>query len=87
LRPIGEAALFWERQDEDGRSEWARLGERLRIRNYSILAHGGDRVSGDGWKALSGWTKTGLLEVLAREAERLGEPHELPQLPTELPSL
>jgi hypothetical protein len=87
LRPNGEAASFWQREGQDSRSEWVRLDERLRIRNYSILAHGGDRVSDDGWKTLSDWTETGLLEVLAREAERLGEPHELPQLPTELPAL
>jgi hypothetical protein len=72
---------------EDGRTQWERLNERLRIRNYSILAHGGDRVSRDGWNTLSQWTETGLLDVLAREAERLGEPHELPQLPTALPRL
>ena len=80
LRPEGEAASFWQR-------EWARLDEKLRIRNHSILAHGGDRVSPDGWRILSEWTETGLLDVLAREAERLGEPHELPQLPTALPEL
>jgi hypothetical protein len=80
LRPGGEAASFWGR-------EWTRLDEKLRIRNYSILAHGGDRVSRDGWKTLSQWTETGLLEVLACEAERLGEPHAVPQLPTELPAL
>jgi CRISPR-associated protein (TIGR02710 family) len=80
LRPSGEAAAFWQR-------EWARLDEKLRVRNYSILAHGGDRVSCDGWNTLSQWTEIGLLEVLAREAERLGEPHELPQLPTALPAL
>jgi CRISPR-associated protein (TIGR02710 family) len=80
LRPAGEAASFWQR-------EWARLNERLLIRNRSILAHGGDRVSQAGWRTLSEWTENGLLVVLAREAERLGELHELPQLPTALPAL
>jgi len=32
-----------------------------------------------------GMDQDGLLEVLAREAKRLGEAHELPQLPTALP--
>jgi CRISPR-associated protein (TIGR02710 family) len=80
LRPAGEAAAFWQR-------EWARLNERLLIRNRSILAHGGDRVSQAGWRSLSEWTEAGLLVVLAREADRLGEPYELPQLPTALPAL
>jgi CRISPR-associated protein (TIGR02710 family) len=80
LRPEGEAASFWQR-------EWARLNEKLQIRNRSILAHGGDRVSQAGWRTLLEWTETGLLVVLAREAERLGEPHQIPQLPTALPAL
>ena len=80
LRPEGEAAAFWQR-------EWARLDEKLVIRNRSILAQGGDRVSQAGWRTLSEWTETGLLGVLAREADRLGELHELPQLPTALPAL
>jgi CRISPR-associated protein (TIGR02710 family) len=85
LRPEGDAASFWQQRGEDGRSEWQRLDERLSVRNRSILAHGGDRVSRDGWNELSQWTEGGLLKVLAREAERLGEPHRLPQLPPELP--
>jgi CRISPR-associated protein (TIGR02710 family) len=80
LRPEGEAAAFW-------RSEWARLDEKLVIRNRSILAHGGDRVSQAGWRTLSEWTDTGLLQLLEREAERLGESHEMPQLPAALPAL
>jgi CRISPR-associated protein (TIGR02710 family) len=80
LRPEGEVACFWRR-------EWARLDEKLVIRNRSILAHGGDRVSQAGWRTLSDWTETGLLEALVREAARLREPHELPQLPAKLPAL
>ena len=80
LRPEGEAAAFWQR-------EWARLDEKLVIRNRSILAHGGDRVSQAGWRTLSEWTETGLLQLLAREAERLGEAHDMPQLPAALPGL
>ncbi len=86
LRPEGESAAFWQQQSE-GRSEWQRLNERLSIRNRSILAHGGDRVSQAGWRTLSEWTETGLLQLLAREAERLGEAHEMPQLPAALPAL
>ena len=63
------------------------IEKRLSLRNQSILAHGWNTISESGWKTLSGWTKTGLLDVLASEAERLGEPHELPQLPTALPAL
>ena len=80
VRPEGEAAAFWQR-------EWARLDEKLVIRNRSILAHGGDRVSQAGWRTLSEWTETGLLQLLAREAERLGEAHDMPQLPAALPGL
>ena len=87
LQTEGEAASFWQRQGADGRGEWQRLDERLRIRNHSILAHGGDRGSQAGWRTLSEWTESGLLGALAREAERLGERHELPQLPTALPAL
>jgi CRISPR-associated protein (TIGR02710 family) len=87
LQPTGEAAAFWERATADGQTEWARLDERLKVRNHSIWAHGFDAVGEAGWNRLSQWTETGLLEVLAHEALRLGEPHELPQLPTALPEL
>jgi hypothetical protein len=88
LRPAGAAGAFWRRTGGDGRAELDRLEkDRLSIRNKSILAHGWNPVSAAGWNSLSQWTETGLLEVLAREAERLGEPHELPQLPTALPAL
>lgn len=90
LRPGGAAADFWQRGgDEKGKDkEIDRLGrDRLSIRNRSILAHGWDPVTENDWKKLSQWTETGLLDVLAREAERLGERHELPQLPTALPEL
>jgi hypothetical protein len=80
LRPDGEAARFWQR-------EWTRLDEKLSIRNRSILARGGNRVSQAGWHTLSQWTETGLLPVLAHAAGRLDEAHELPQLPTAIPAL
>jgi CRISPR-associated protein (Cas_Cas02710) len=87
LRRDGAAAVFWQQTEDAGRSERDRLREKLRIRNRSIWAHGWDPVFEKGWKTLSDWTETGLLDVLAREAERLGERHALPQLPTALPSL
>jgi CRISPR-associated protein (TIGR02710 family) len=87
LRPDGAAAAFWQQTGDAGRSERDRLREKLRIRNHSIWAHGWDPVFEKGWKTLSDWTETGLLLVLACEAERLGERHELPQLPTQLPPL
>src|SRR5579884_625822 len=46
-----------------------------------------DPVTRPGWESLAQWTRSGLLAVLAREAERLGEPHALPQLPSALPAL
>jgi CRISPR-associated protein (Cas_Cas02710) len=85
LRPDGDAASFWRRIREDKRSELDRLNERLSIRNKSVLAHGWNPVGEGGWKSLWSWTRDGLLDVLRREAERLGEAHELPQLPTVLP--
>jgi CRISPR-associated protein (TIGR02710 family) len=87
LRPDGAAAAFWRRPDEEGRSELDRLGERLSVRNLSILAHGWNAIDERGWNALAGWTRSGLLGVLACEAERLGEPHLLSQLPNALPAL
>jgi CRISPR-associated protein (TIGR02710 family) len=88
LRPQGAAGDFWRRTGGDGRSELDRLDrDRLSVRNKSILAHGWDPVSAAGWARLSAWTETGLFDVVADEAERLGEAHELPQLPTALPAL
>jgi len=87
LRPDGAAAGFWRRTGAEERSELARLDDRLSPRNHSILAHGWEAVRQAGWSSLWQWTETGLIEVLAREAERLGEAHELPQLPTALPAL
>jgi hypothetical protein len=87
LRPGGAAAGFGGQAGADKRSELDRLKERLSLRNHSILAHGWGAVTQVGWNSLSQWTDEGLLEVLRREAERLGEAHELPQLPTALPAL
>jgi CRISPR-associated protein (TIGR02710 family) len=88
LRPGGAAGSFWHQPaqlgDKNGR-EIELLDLRLSTRNQSILAHGWSPVSLAGWRSLAQWTETGLLDVLAREAERLGERHELPQLPTMLP--
>jgi CRISPR-associated protein (TIGR02710 family) len=87
LQSDGAAGYFWRQPGEDKRSQLDRLNERLSIRNKSILAHGWNNVTPAGWESLSGWTESGLLQVLAAEAERLGEPHELPQLPAALPPL
>jgi hypothetical protein len=87
LRPEGAAANFWRQAGEEKKSELERLNERLSIRNNSILAHGWSTVTPAGWESLSRWTEAGLLVILAHEAERLGEAHELPQLPTTLPPL
>ena len=90
LRPDGAAASFWMRPTQVGNKQGKEIelvNERLSIRNHSILAHGWNPVTPAGWQSLSQWTKTGLLQVLAPEAERLAEAHELPQLPTALPAL
>jgi len=90
LQPNGAAADFWHRPTQLGvkhGNEIDVLELRLSARYKSILAHGWDPVTPAGWQSLSQWTETGLLEVLAREAERLGEAHDLPQLPTALPTL
>jgi hypothetical protein len=90
LRPDGAAASLWQRPaqlgDKQGK-EIELLDLRLSTRNKSILAHGWNPVTPAGWQSLSQWTETGLLDVLVREAQRLGEPHELPQLPAALPDL
>jgi hypothetical protein len=90
LRADGAAAKFWHQFAQLGQrtgTEIELLDLRLTSRNKSIWAHGWDSVSSAGWQSLSQWTETGLLEVLAREAERLDVRHELPQLPAELPAL
>lgn len=88
LRPDGAAAGFWRQLGEDKRTQLDHLNkDRLSIRNKSILAHGWNTVTVAGWNSLAQWTETGLLDVLAKEAVRLGEPHELPQLPATLPAL
>ena len=90
MRGEGRRAKFWTRRAQVGGiagSEIELIEKRLSLRNQSILAHGWNTISERGWKTLSEWTETGLLDVLAHEAERLGEPHELPQLPAALPAL
>lgn len=90
LRPDGAAASFWHRPVQLGQrtgTEIELLDLRLSARNKSILAHGWNAVTASGWQSLAQWTENGLLGVLAKEAERLGEEHRLPQLPTALPAL
>jgi hypothetical protein len=87
LRPEGEFAAFVQKSTGDGKNEFDRLNDNLQRRNQSLLAHGFRPVSADDWNKVSRWAEGGLLDVLAREAERVGEPHELPQLPTALPAL
>lgn len=87
LRPHGIAAAFWQQADEKGREIDRFSTEYLPIRNHSILAHGWNPVTEKAWNRLSRWAEAGLLDLLAREADRLGEPHELPQLPATLPAL
>ncbi len=90
LQPDGAAESFWQRPAQLGEKQGKEielLDLRLSARNKSILAHGWNPVTPASWESLRQWTETGLLPVLGREAERLGEPHELPQLPTALPAL
>lgn len=90
LRGDGTAGEFWKQTTQiAGRSgsEIELLDRRLSVRNNSIWAHGWNPIAQKGWQSLSEWTETGLLQVLAKEAGRLGEPYNLPQLPTALPPL
>ena len=87
LRPEGALAAFAQKPAGDGKNEFDRLNDNLQIRNESILAHGFRPVSADDWNKVAGWTAGGLPRVMAAEAERLGEAHELPQLPIVLPAL
>ena len=87
LRPESELAAFAQKPAGDGKNEFDWLNDNLQRRNQSLLAHGFRPVSADDWNKVSRWAEDGLLDMLAREAERVGEPHELPQLPTALPAL
>jgi CRISPR-associated protein (TIGR02710 family) len=87
LRPEDELAAFVQKSTGDRKNEFDRLNDNLQRRNQSLLAHGFRPVSAYDWNKVSRWAEGGLLDVLAREAERVGEPHELPQLPTALPAL
>ena len=65
----------------------ARMLDMLKVRNYSILAHGFSPISREEWSGMHRWMKQNIipmLEILAREAG-YRHPVDALQLPTEVP--
>ena len=61
------------------------LRDRLRIRNYSILAHGFAPVPQASWNRMQQWVQDRFLPVLDHYAKEAGVRKPFQQLPTELP--
>jgi len=53
----------------------------VKVRNYSILAHGFDPISTDDWKKMDGWMKIAFLPMLKQEFTRA----KFKPLPAQLP--
>jgi len=71
----GGAEAFYTRQREP-------LLELLRIRNYSILAHGWDPIEADNWRLWRDWMEQHLVPFLLVQAR----PYRIKALPPQLPT-
>jgi hypothetical protein len=85
LHPAGEAAAFWGHADDTGKTHEQRYKDLGQIRNNSILAHGARPIGVRDSKNILDWTGGPFIAMVVAAAQRLGEPHDMPQLPTELP--
>jgi hypothetical protein len=83
--PASEAAAFWSHADGTGKTHEQRYRDLSQTRNDSILAHGARPIDAQDSKKILDWTCGPFIEMVAAAATRLGEPHAMPQLPTELP--
>ncbi len=78
-----EAARFFEQND-------ARLYDRLRIRNQSILAHGFEPIREDQWRDMESWLQTAFIPMLVTLAQKDGRirfPANALQLPQDFSAL
>jgi hypothetical protein len=65
--------------------EYSRGGKTrglLKVRNYSILAHGYDPISATEWTRFAGWLQESFMPLLEREAATVGVRSVPDQLPT-----
>jgi hypothetical protein len=85
LDPGSEAAVFWSQADAAGKTHQDRYRALSQIRNASILAHGSRPVGAQDSAKILQWSAGPFIAMVVAAAARLGEPRELPQLPTELP--
>lgn len=80
LDPDGPAARFFEGKQHELRGQ-------LGWRSQSILAHGMEPVTQQGWSAFSSWMEAGPIVVLDEEMRRNKIGLRVQQLPTEPPSV
>lgn len=74
----GEAAAFWAAESEH-------LIDHLKVRNYSILAHGDQPIGHQDWLSFSTWVEATLLPLLRHQAAEVGLKALGPQLPQQPP--
>ena len=62
-------------------AERAHMLDQLKMRNYSILAHGDQPIARAEWAAFSEWVEASLIPLLQTQAARAGLKQLAPQLP------
>ena len=71
------------------RTQRSKILDLVKMRNFSILAHGSEVVGQDGWREVQTWTGDWLLPLIRELAGEVGltsgSSHFPRQLPTELP--
>ncbi len=80
LQPDSPAGKFFSGQ----RKQFLNI---VKIRNYSILAHGFDPISTNDWKTMHGWIECSFLPMLKLEFARSRFKLLPPQLPDHFPSV
>ena len=74
---------------EFARTQRNKILDLVKMRNFSILAHGSEVVGQDGWREVQTWTGDWLLPLIRELADEVGltsgSSHFPRQLPTELP--
>ncbi|NEX22438.1 TIGR02710 family CRISPR-associated protein [Thiorhodococcus mannitoliphagus] len=70
----GDVATFWE-------TESSHLLDLLKIRNYSILAHGDQPIASGDWETFRAWVQSALIPLLDAQSKAVGLKTLAPQLP------
>ncbi len=78
LRPDSPAGIFFSKQKKQ-------FLDIVKVRNYSILAHGFDPVSMHNWGKIHGWIERSFLPMLTQELSRSGFKYLPAQLPEQFP--